>query len=289
MPIPAFVNPESGSARSVLAALENASGFELRQASAGELPCLLAREARLGTERVAVAGGDGTVASAAAALAGSRVALAVIPGGTLNHFARNHGIPSDPAAALEVAAAGPVAGADAGELNGELFVGTSSVGAYTRYVRTRERIEPLLGYWAGSLVAGLRVLATLRPMSVALDLEGTMRRLVSPLVFIAVGERKLGLPGLGELAEDGRRGLHVVVPRGRRQARRFARAYRRRDREGDGRHPLRVDSALVDQLTLALVEPWTEVALDGEIRRMATPLEYRFSPDALRLVIPPRL
>ena len=48
-----------------------------------------------GADRVVVAGGDGTVAKAASVLVGKKTALAVVPGGTLNHFAKDHGIPTD--------------------------------------------------------------------------------------------------------------------------------------------------------------------------------------------------
>ena len=43
------------------------------------------------SQRIVVAGGDGTIASAAAAVCGTPVELAIMPGGTLNHFARDHG------------------------------------------------------------------------------------------------------------------------------------------------------------------------------------------------------
>ena len=288
MRIPAFVNPESGSARSALDALTRARRFDIREVSPGDLAERLDREVAAGAERVVVAGGDGTLAQAASRLAGTPVALAVLPGGTLNHFARDHGIPLDADEALAVAVGGPTGTADVGYLNGDLFLNTSSVGAYTRYVRTRERIEPVLGYWLGSVAAGLRVLFTLHPIPVLLEANGAARAVRAPLVFIAVGERKLGVPGLGQPAAGGRRGLHVVLPRGRRQARRFARAYAKLDR---GRpvtaHALGVVSGIVDHLTLTLHAGSADVALDGEIRRVATPLEYRFAPDALRLVTPP--
>lgn len=288
MVIPAFVNPEGGSAEAALAALDRAGGFDVRQTSATELPALLSREVASGTPRVLVAGGDGTLARAAAVLAGTPVALAVLPGGTLNHFARDHGIPLDPAEALALAATGPVGTVDVGYVNDDLFLNTSSVGAYTRYVRTRERFEPVLGYWLGSLVAGLRVLLTLRPMTVVLAAQGATRTCAGPLVFVGVGERKLGLPGLGQPAPDGGRGLHVVMPRGRRQARRFAKAFSRLDLGlPDGAPALGMDTALVDRFRLRLSGSSAQVALDGEIKRVATPLDYRLAPGALRLVAPP--
>jgi hypothetical protein len=81
--------------------------------------------------------------------------------------------------------------------------------------------------------------------------------------------------------------LHVVVPRGRRQTRRFARAYARFDRglKVEAR-PLGLDSALVERLELDLPGRVVKVAMDGEIRRHRTPLAYRLARAALKLVVP---
>jgi hypothetical protein len=109
---------------------------------------------------------------------------------------------------------------DVGYVNGELFLNTSSVGAYTRYVRTREVLEPTLGYWLGSAVAGLRMLITLQHIPVILAAGGASRTYEAPFVFVGVQHRKLEPPGVGQRVPGGARALHVVVPRGRRQARR---------------------------------------------------------------------
>ncbi len=284
---PAFVNPKAGSARRALEALTQIGGFDVRQVSAEDLRGVLQREIAENTPRVLVAGGDGTLARAAAALAGTPVALAVLPGGTLNHFARDHGIPPDPAEALALAAQGSAAPVDVGYVNGELFLNTSSVGAYTRYVHTREVLEPALGYWLGSAAAGLRMLLTLQHIPVILTAGGARRTYEAPFVFVGVQQRKLEPPGVGQRVPRGARGLHVVVPRGRRQARRFARALARRDPHLPMRPPAPgVDSAMTDELRLMLRGRSVEVGLDGEIRRLASPLEYRYAPGALNVVTP---
>jgi diacylglycerol kinase family enzyme len=283
--IPAFVNPSAGSAGRALDALRRTGGFDVRQVSAGDLPRFLQREIAENTPRVLVAGGDGTLARAAASLAGTPVALAVLPGGTLNHFARDHGIPVGPAEALALATQGSAAPVDVGYVNGELFLNTSSVGAYTRYVRTRELLEPALGYRLGSAAAGLRIFFTLEHIPVILAAGGASRTYEAPFVFVGVQQRKLEPPGVGQRVPRGARGLHVVVPRGRRQARRFARALARRDPHLPMRPPAPgVDSAMMDELRLVLRARSVEVGLDGEIARFTSPLEYRFAPGALRVV-----
>jgi diacylglycerol kinase family enzyme len=285
--IPAFVNASSGSAKAAIEALERSPGFDIRLTTAAQYVVALRRVVSEGTPRVLVAGGDGTLASAAAVLAGTSTALAVLPGGTLNHFARDHGIPSDLDEALRVAEQGPVRSVDVGYLNDQLFLGTSSVGAYVRFVQTRDRLERFLGYWLASAAAGVRILRTLRNIRVTLEAEGETRVYRAPLVFIAVGERGLGPPHLGRLVGDPGGALHVVVPRGRRQARRFARAYATFSRglEVEAK-PLGLDSALVERLTLDLPMRVVKVAMDGEIRRQRTPLEYRLARGALSLVVP---
>ena len=81
--------------------------------------------------------------------------------------------------------------------------------------------------------------------------------------------------------------LHVVIPRGRRQARRLARAFARTDRgHAVEAKPLGLDAALVQRLRLDLLAPVVKVATDGEIARKKTPLEYRLERGALKVVLP---
>lgn len=289
MTLPTFINPDSGSAAAAMEALRRAEGLEVRTVSAPAVTEALRTAVATGARRVVVVGGDGTMAQAAAALAGTETELAVVPGGTLNHFARNHGIPTDPEAALRLAVSGSARPVDVGYVNQTLFLNTSSVGVYVRFVRTRDRLQPFIGYWLASLLAGLRILPSLRRVRVTLDLDGSVRVYQALLVFVGVGERVLTTPGLGRPAADGRRGLHVVVPRGRRQARSFSRAYARQGREGEVKgKSWGLDTEMVERVRLEWGESPMRVALDGETRLMAQPLEYRLGREALRLVLPER-
>jgi len=287
MAIPAFVNPEAGSARKALEVLERAGGFSVQLTPPQELSRRLAAAIAAGAERVLVAGGDGTVEAAAATLVGTPTALAILPGGTFNHFARDQGIPTDPDEALVVAREGAVATVDVGYVNDRLFINTGSVGAYVRFVRTRDRIERRFGYWFASLLAGAQVLVKLRLIPVRLEVEGTVKHYRTPLVFVGVGERNLTIPHLGQRVPNGARGLHVVLVRGRRQARRFARAYGRLTRGLPVKDkPIGLDTALVKQFRLDLPGRRVKVATDGEIAPANTPLAYRHELDVLRIVVP---
>jgi diacylglycerol kinase family enzyme len=84
-------------------------------------------------------GGDGTVSAVAAALVDSDIVLGVLPLGTLNHFAKDLGIPLVLEAAAEAIVSGRTTRIDVGEVNGRVFINNSSIGLYPEIVRDRER------------------------------------------------------------------------------------------------------------------------------------------------------
>jgi hypothetical protein len=122
---------------------------------------------------------------------------------------------------------------------------------------------------------------------VHLDVGGQRRHYLTPLVFIAVGERELRLPKLGGRIENGRRGLHVMVVRGRTRARLVAIAFAAAAR--GVRHITRgpgVDSFFVNECLIHLPFASGRIALDGEITEATGPIEYALERDALQVVVP---
>jgi YegS/Rv2252/BmrU family lipid kinase len=82
--------------------------------SPGDATVVAARAAQEGRSLVVVCGGDGTINEAVNGLAGSETALAVIPAGTANVWAKEIGVPRQPVAALEVAIRGQARRMDLG-------------------------------------------------------------------------------------------------------------------------------------------------------------------------------
>ena len=261
--------------------------IDARELPAKEIGAAIERLAGEGVRRIGVCGGDGTIAIGASLASKLSIELAVIPGGTLNHLAKDLGIPDELDAALRLALTGEARPVDAGSVNGHLFLNTSSVGTYVTFVRMRERLERFLGYRLASLIAGIRLLIRPRIFTVEVEVEGTMRSDVTPLVFIGVGERELKLPTLGGRAEDGRRGLHLMIVRGRSPARiaALALAAAARGTRSAARTPA-LDAFVVKQATIRMPRPHGRVATDGELHAMTTPLEYRWLPEAVRVVRP---
>lgn len=103
------------------------------------------RDAAARSEVLAVGGGDGTVACAAGVAFDAGVPLAVFPGGTFNHFAKDIGCDSV-AQTVNAIRVGSAAYVDLVRLNGDTTViNTASIGAYPRYVRVREKLEGKIG------------------------------------------------------------------------------------------------------------------------------------------------
>ena len=283
----AFLNAACGNAEAAREAL-TAAGFELEVVQPQELEERLKEAIGQGTRRIIVAGGDGTVATAASLVARTKTELAVLPGGTLNHFAKDHGIPTDLGKAALVAGDGPVVGADIGYVNDGVFLNTSSIGAYVTYVRERERLEKHFGYVIASVIAFVWMLSEIRTFSVTLEVGGEKKTYRASLVFIGVGERELKLPILGNRVKNGRRGLHVMIVQGRRPARLFALAIAGITKGSRQAEKLpEFDEFLVDSCRIDLTRPTATIGLDGELRRFRTPLDYHIERDALQLVVAP--
>ena len=283
----AFLNAACGNAAAAREAL-TAAGFEIEAVQPQELEKRLKEAIGQGTGRILVAGGDGTIATAAALVAKTKTELAVLPGGTLNHFAKDHGIPTDLGKAALLAGDGPAVGADIGYVNDCVFLNTSSIGAYVTFVRERDRLEKHFGYSIASVIAFARMLSEIRTFSVTLEVGGQKKTYRASLVFIGVGERELKLPILGNRVKNGRRGLHVMIIQGRKPARLFALAIAgiTKGRQQAEKLP-EFDEFLVDSCRIDLTRPAATIGLDGELKRFRTPLDYHLERDALRLVVAP--
>lgn len=285
-PIPAFANPHSGRGEAAAEAIAGDARFALQDVGEG-LEAAIRAAIDGGARRILVAGGDGTIASAAAVVSDSGVELAVMAAGTLNHFARDHGIPLDAAEALELAATGTARGVDLGFVNDRPFLNTSSVGAYVGFVRTRERLERWMGYRLATFLGGVRVMARLRGFNVQVAVEGTVRSYRTALVFIGVGERETRIPTFGGRVEGGRAGLHVIAVRGKAVARLVALGLEAMARglEVVRRKP-ELDAFLVDECTIVMPKRLSWLAIDGEILRIPAPFRYRLARGALHVVAP---
>jgi len=167
-----------------------ALGFEveLLTGSPDRLPDYIETALSRPAELVAVAGGDGTINTAAAALAGTDKILAPIPAGTLNHLSRDLGIPADIDGAVAALRDGEPIQVDVGEVNGHQFLCSSVIGFPSRIGGQREhwrgRLNPLR--WVRLILKNLTTLSRDSRLHVAFP-DSEIRPFRSQHLMVAVG------------------------------------------------------------------------------------------------------
>jgi diacylglycerol kinase family enzyme len=233
---------------------------------------------------IVAAGGDGTVSAVAGVAVRSGATLGVLPLGTLNHFARDAGIPLDVAEAASVIRNGVTRTVDAGELNGRIFVNNVSFGIYPRLVWER-RAEQRRGYgkWTAFSIALAKTWWSYRTLTLQMSLDGTPLVRRSPFLFIGNGEYQAEGMDLGarQSLESGRLSAYVAPECGRVELLAMP------VRALAGRlSPVRFEAFTAREITIAPSRSRIAAALDGEIVVARPPLRCRIRPRALRVLIP---
>ncbi|MGE0399472.1 MAG: diacylglycerol kinase family protein [Kofleriaceae bacterium] len=260
---------------------------EIHRVEPARLAARVREIAASGVDVVVAAGGDGTVSSIAGALAGGDVPLAVLPLGTLNHFARDLGMPQD----LEEAAAAIVGGEhkriDVGEVNGRVFVNNSSVGLYPETVMSREQDRKQTGRskWHAMAIAAMRVLKRFPLLRACIVLPHRSVVCATPLIFVGNNEYTVNVLQLGQRAQldAGHLSLYLMRCRGRLYM--FWLMVRAILGRLDAVRDFEAETA--QEVIVRLRHRVLRVAVDGEVEPMRSPLHYKIRPGAL-LVITPR-
>ncbi len=253
----------------------------------GQVPEAARQAAASGVDAVVAAGGDGTGGAVARGLAGGDVPLAVLPLGTLNHFARDLGMPTDVRGAVRAIAAGQLGRIDLGDLNGRTFINNSSIGLYPEMVIQREREQRRRGRrkWVAMLIAAARVLRRFPLLRVRIGTNHAAFRAKTPFVFIGNNAYAINVLELGRRPRLDRGDLSLYMIRSTTRLGMFWRMVRAILQRLDAVEDFeahRVREAIVDTGRRVL-----RVALDGEVVRMAPPLVYRSRPRALAVLLPP--
>lgn len=256
--------------------------------SGDEILAAAAKAVADGARMVIAGGGDGTVSAVASRLVDTGVPLGVLPLGTLNHFAKDLGIPLELDQALDVVAHGHAIDVDVGEVNGRVFINNSSLGLYPDVVRNRELQQHHLGRgkWAALAAASLHASLRYPVLSVQLELEGGTYERRSAFVFIGNNEYQMEGFSIGarQGLSGGKLSLYVTQRTGRFGLLRLAfLALIGRLRQARDFDMLSARAIVVH--TRHKRHKRMRVAIDGEVSMMATPLHYRIRPRALRVMV----
>ncbi|GAA2520868.1 bifunctional phosphatase PAP2/diacylglycerol kinase family protein [Streptomyces levis] len=275
-------NTASGTAERARALRDALPRAEVVECAPQEVPAELEKAAAR-ARVLGVCGGDGTVNTAARVALRCGVPLAVLPGGTLNHFAHDLGVEDvrDLARALRQgdAVRVDVGRFSCGDRHG-VFLNTCSVGVYPELVRERERFSHRIGGWPAGVLAALRVLrADRHPL--AAEFRGRTRPLW--LLFAGNGTyHRMGLaPGRRLDLADGQLDVRVVHG-GRRPAVRLLAAALAGPLTRSPAHA----AVQVGRLRLDHVAPGTLLAYDGEVTEVEGRVTLEKLPEALTVYRP---
>ena len=279
------VAADSAIANKVKAALDEAGvDAEIELIEGGDCEVRARAVAERGDPLLIVGGGDGTVGAAASALVGTETRLGILPLGTLNHFARDLGIPTDLREAAKLIAAGAERRVDVGEMNDRIFINNSAIGLYPLMVVDRDLQRKRFGRSKrlAMLVASARTLARFGHQRLTLTVNEQKGRVDTPLLFVGNNDYRLdlGAPGQREALDDGT--LCVLVMRKKSRSGFLAatvRALLNRTRRDD---MVRLDD--VERLRVDSRRSHLAVSLDGEVVRAPPPLDYRIRKQALRVI-----
>jgi diacylglycerol kinase family enzyme len=246
---------------------------------------------------VVAAGGDGTINAVAQQVLGSGCAFGVLPQGTFNYFGREHGIPEDASAALQVLLAGHAAPVQVGMVNERVFLVNASLGLYPQLLEEREAFKARYGRSRGvAMLAGLRsLLQAHRPLRLrvgwcAADTGEVSAEVMlrTPTLFVGNNRLQLEQIGIAEAPALARGQLVGIALKPVAGLAMLWLALRGAvGRLGDAE---RVTSGAFVRMSVrrgrGLGRQRIKVATDGEVGWMFPPLEFSAVPAALWLIQP---
>ena len=225
---------------------------------------------------IATVGGDGTMSNIANLLKDTNATLMPIPGGTLNHFTKDLGIPQSIPEALLYFKSAKKTKIDVGQIDGKVFINNSSIGFYSDSLFERDEHEKTYGKWPAMVISTAKAFFRYRTYQVTIN----GKQYTTPLVFI--GNNKYVLRGLTFQRSNLTDGLlSVYMIRGRSRANLFL-AFLSLLR-GQKNMPKKLKSFTTKEV-LITAKHTLRVSRDGEHEKLPSPLRYKIQESSLNIL-----
>lgn len=242
---------------------------------------------RADCDALVVGGGDGTVSAAAGAMMNSDKLLGILPGGTMNLFARSLGLPLDIEEAAEVFARGFARKVDIATANGRPFVHQFSLGMHPKLVKLRDEaaFQSRFGKLRASTVAAIRTLFDPPSLTAKLTLQADEFHLRTPSLGISNNLFGEGHLPFADRPDGGTLGVYIARVRERRDLFRFAADMLL----GRWQSAPEIDVRETRQarLEIAPVSRALECTIDGELIDLEKVTEFEIHPGALTVLVAP--
>lgn len=247
--------------------------FTVKQLSSKKLAQLIQR----GVTIVAV-GGDGTLNSAARLVVGTPSVLFPLPGGTFNHFIRDLGMSPDIESNLIALSTLKIQKIDVAYVNDELFLNNSNLGLYPFSLIERKQTKKLIGKWPAAILSAFDQIVAFRRHTLRIDGD----KVKSPFVFVGNNTYDIKSSLIPERTslKGGTLTTMVASSRSRMALARAVFAVMR----GDVSHRDDFKIEYREHMNIYSHKSSLLVSLDGEVKRLTTPLEYKIKPKCLNIM-----
>ncbi|WP_279479993.1 diacylglycerol kinase family protein [Aureimonas sp. SK2] len=233
-----------------------------------------------------VGGGDGTVSSAAAAVAGTPIALGILPAGTMNLFARSLQIPMGLDPAVKALANGRIAEVDIASVNGQYFVHQFAVGMHARMVRTREKLDyhSRIGKMWASVRAVVTAASSLPMVELRVEIDGKAQVILTPAVAVSNNIYGNGHLPYADDPRGGKLGIYIMKATSRMAVLKTTIDMMR----GAWQGATHLTVLTADQLVIEHRRPKSRnrSVMDGELRSLDRRSEVRIHPRGLKVLVP---
>lgn len=239
-----------------------------------------------GVDAVMAGGGDGTISAAAERLVGTKKALAVLPAGTMNLFARSLGIPLGLDQAVTAFATAESRNVDVARANGRVFIHQFSIGMHAKLVAQRQRMvyQSRLGKIRASTRAAIDTILNPPNLRVELAIDGDVRSVRTNGIGISNN-----LFGEGHLpyADDpagGVLGIYVSNARGRGEMVLFSMNMALGRWEANAH--MEIHQGKTVTLRLNPTQRKRKCVIDGELAPLEPETRIETAPGALKVLVP---
>lgn len=242
---------------------------------------------RSDSDRIIVGGGDGTINTAAAAVARTGKILGILPMGTLNLYAQDIGMPLDPAEAVHALIHGAVGRVDVAEVNGRIYLCNSIIGIVPSLMRQREEIrgKPLHRRVWGLIHKTFLLFRQNPKLRITYDADGKSRRMKVRGIAVcnnAYHDAFALFPHEVPL-DSGKLMVYLAVAPSRWGMLRLAvRLFL-----GTWEKESEIHSFPMKEVNISSSKSRLTAVTDGELIEMRPPLTYCTRPRQLRVILPP--
>lgn len=240
-----------------------------------------------GFDIIVAAGGDGTVGAVASQLIGNHATMGILPNGTFNFFAKFIGV-KNMAEAVDAIARGSAESIDIGQVNGHTFLNNSTIGIHADVIHEREMLEAEgMRKWFAYPIAAYRRLKKFRLNKNCFTFGDKNFCQKTPLVFIGNNEYPFQVSPQSnrQRITDGQFSIFIANSNTfwkiLKSSFKFLIGILKKDED--------FTYHKASNLVIYNQQIRINVGIDGEIVELSSPLRYKISPHALRVLFPAKL